>query len=361
MSPTLSVRNSSRAAPGWRRLLAKFPDKIRHVSDGLDRAMPEAATTSADRVVVPHLPWIASVTWFGLVALKALRVAHLNTQTAIAILGSSEVVSVAFFVLVALAPLLLVNAGFWVLHWMFSRFADRTTPQRVLAVSAALLLYGVGVFVAPWPLATLFPLGLVVLGASWLWNKRPRRRTVARPTESQPAYVGEARELQAALEQLRQRVEAGELSNSEAENSIRKINQDSKAILAASEADLAKSEADLAKWKRRRRRYQEQLQIYWIIIGVITAINVFVPLLTSAAWRPAERLALSDGSSQVGYVVGEGDWTTVLMENPRRIVRIKLSTIESRTVCQVHPTSTTWTRSIVDLVGSDDVPRYPQC
>ena len=70
MSPTLSVRNSSRAAPGWRRLLAKVPDRIRHVSDGLDRAMPEAATTSAGRVVVPHLPWIASVTWFGLVALK---------------------------------------------------------------------------------------------------------------------------------------------------------------------------------------------------------------------------------------------------------------------------------------------------
>lgn len=354
MSPTLSVRNSSRAAPGWRRLLAKFPDRIRHVSDGLDRAMPEAATTSAGRVVVPHLPWIASVTWFGLVALKALRVAHLNTQTAIAILGSSEVVSVAFFVLVALAPALLVNAPIWVMQWMSFRFADLTTPQRVLAVSAALLLYGVGVFVAPWPLATLFPLELVAFGAIWLWNKRPRGRSVARPTESQPDYVGEARRLQAALEQLQQRVEAGELSNSEAENSFGKIGQDAKAISAASEADLA-------KWKQRRRRYQDQIQIAWIIIGVLTAIYVSVPLLTSTAWRPAERLALSDGSSQVGYVVGEGDWTTVLIENPRRIVRIKLSTIESRTVCQVHPTSTTWTRSIADLVGSDDVPRYPQC
>jgi len=153
--------------------------------------------------------------------LKALRVAHLNTQTAIAILGSSEVVSVAFFVLVALAPALLVNAPIWVLQWMSFRFADLTTPQRVLAVSAALLLYGVGVFVAPWPLATFFPLGLVGLGAIWLWNKRLRRRTVARPTESQPAYVGETKELQAALEQLQQRVEAGELSNSEAENSFK--------------------------------------------------------------------------------------------------------------------------------------------
>ena len=354
MSPTVSVRNSSRAAPGWRQVLAEVPDRIRHVSDGLSGAMPEAATTSAGRVVVPHLPWIASVTWFGLVALKALRVAHLNTQTAIAILGSSEVVSVAFFVLVVLAPLLLVNAVFWVLQWMFFTFADRTTPQRVLAVSAALLLYVVCVFVTPWPLATFFPLYLVVLGAIWLWNKRPRRRTVARPAEPERAYEVEVAELEAAFEQLQQSIQAGELSNSDAENSISKVHQDLKAISAAVKADLA-------KWKRRRRRYQEQVKITWIIVGVLTAIDVFVPLLTSTPWRPAERLALSDGSSQVGYVVGEGDWTTVLMENPRRILRIKLSTIESRTVCQVHPTSTTWTRSIADLVGADDVPRYPQC
>lgn len=354
MLPTLPVRNTSSAASGWRQVLAEVPDRIRHVSDGLSGAMPEAATTSARRVVVPHLPWIASVTWFALVALKALRVAHLNTQTAIAILGSSEVVSVAFFVLVALAPLLLLNAVFWVLQWMSFRFADRTTPQRVLAVSSVLLLYGVGVFVTPWPFSALVLLGLVAVAIFWLVAKMLRRRTAARPAEPEPAYEVEAGELEAAWEQLRQRVEAGEISNSEAENSFSKMRQDLKAISAAVKADLA-------KWKRLRRRYQEQVKITWIIIGVFTAIDVFVPLLTSTPWRPAERLALSDGSSQVGYVVGEGDWTTVLMENPRRIVRIKLSTIESRTVCQVHPTSRTWDRSISDLVGSDEVPRYPQC
>ncbi|MGH8894163.1 MAG: hypothetical protein ACRDWY_12810 [Actinomycetes bacterium] len=54
---------------------------------------------------------MATLMWLALVAVKALRVAKVNPQTTLAILGTSEIIGVAFFVLLSAVPILLLSLG----------------------------------------------------------------------------------------------------------------------------------------------------------------------------------------------------------------------------------------------------------
>lgn len=322
--------------------------------------MDEQAKGSASWVI-GQIAWIASVTWFTLVAVKALRVAHMNEETAIAILGSSEVVGVAFFILVSLMPAILFFGAMSVLQWTSYAFAYRSLRQRAVGFCIWLLFLGVSVFISPW----FYPLMIILLPLSvvpyWLWRWWLDRRTSPEPIEPEPAFIVETVEVLAALEhESAEAVKAGEFTDA-ASKRVGKLRERASAAIAESRTHLAMSEAVTTKLAAKLRRSRE-LTWLMVIIGLFLNIALaLIPLLSSTPWRPAERLTLENGRSQIGYVVGEGDWTTILIENPRQIQRIKSSTITVRSVCDVHSKSAAWTRSIADLITSTQVPTYPRC
>src|SRR5450756_1340105 len=139
-------------------------------------------TKGRENWVFAHIAWIASITWFVLVAVKALRVSHMNSQTAIAILGSAEVVSVAFYVLVAVIPSLFLLGTMWTLNWIAVPSPNRTAPQKALGICIVVLLSSVIVFIAPWfyPAIILVLLG-VGLPAISLFRRWSRRRASRKP------------------------------------------------------------------------------------------------------------------------------------------------------------------------------------
>jgi hypothetical protein len=59
----------------------------------------------------------------------------------------------------------------------------------------------------------------------------------------------------------------------------------------------------------------------------------FVAILLPQMWLPAERIVLR-GSSVIAYVLeDDGDWTSLLLEEDRSIMRVKSDLIQSRTIC----------------------------
>lgn len=87
--------------------------------------------------------------WFALVAVKALRVAKMNPQTALAVLGSPEALSIAFFVLLAAIPTIFFAFGFVAWYWGFGTPEDRGVAKRVAAVSAYLVALTFTTAIAP--------------------------------------------------------------------------------------------------------------------------------------------------------------------------------------------------------------------
>ncbi|MDQ1627134.1 MAG: hypothetical protein QOI54_878 [Actinomycetota bacterium] len=321
--------------------------------------MSEEATGGAASRIVPHLAWIASVTWFALVAVKALRVARMNSQTAIAILGSAEAVSVAFFVLVSMIPALSVILALWAVQWSAYLFANRSLPQRTLGVCLALLLLGVSIVLAPWFLsgATLVLLAMGGVLGLWVWKKgRPRWLLggYSKPDEELLAQsIALKSEWEALKLQLDEAIAKAEYPDAVLQR-LEKLKTENEALRTASEARLATA-------KDKLRRTQELIAFWFVITLSLNAASLFLAILSETPWRPSERLTINNGSSRVGYVVGEGDWTSVILENSRRILLIKSSTIASRTICDEGRSYPQWRRSIADWLMSDTTPTYPRC
>ena len=110
----------------------------------------------------------------------------------------------------------------------------------------------------------------------------------------------------------------------------------------------------LFRWKFRPRSGTD----IGSLVG--SAILIYV-ILSTEMWLPAEKLDVPSQPEFVGYVIGESsEWTTVLREKERSIIRIPTRTIASREPCNLLQIGERTT--LLDL-GDDtsDLKPNPQC
>lgn len=71
------------------------------------------------------------------------------------------------------------------------------------------------------------------------------------------------------------------------------------------------------------------------------------PISLQRVWLPAESIAMKDGSKYIGYVLStDGEWTTILDDQPRMVYRVHSKEVESRTICRTDR-------------GPDKLPLFP--
>jgi hypothetical protein len=120
---------------------------------------------------------------------------------------------------------------------------------------------------------------------------------------------------------------------------------------------------------RRMLAESRLLRAQTILLGVVIGL---APIVLQRPWLPVQAVSLRDGSTAVGYVLGESEGQMVLMsDQDRSIVFLDPQKIRQREICAGPPRTAgavrampqiTVQRSVLGwLLWGDDVPRYPAC
>lgn len=304
-----------------------------------------------------HVVWLATMLWLALVAVKALRVAKMNPQTALAILGSPEVLHVAFFVLLTAVPTLFFALGAAASFWGFDPLEDRGVAKRVAAFSVYLVALTFATAIAPMLntiLLLMFPIGAL---ATYLTNRRQRNLML-------PGDLDTMDEAEALL---------AELENPEASTDPARVADLSTRLRVvaeqlAVERDVAKVETDALAEKLARLESSPVTtllksfnpKVFLVVMVASQVIPLSLPLLSSTPWLPPERLSTPSGQ-QVGYVMGEGEWVVVLAADSRRISRLRAIDLSDRSICQTGDPDSWVSRTAIDVLFSSRTPNYPSC
>lgn len=109
--------------------------------------------------------------------------------------------------------------------------------------------------------------------------------------------------------------------------------------------------------RRRGERLPRRPVLNFIVVGSGLITLVFT---TEATWLPVEEIRLRQSESVVGYVLEtESEWTSVLLDEDRTLLRVRTSDVLSRELCD-NKERTTWDRRLTDVLG-DGPPTYPKC
>jgi hypothetical protein len=299
--------------------------------------------------------WLATMLWFVLVAVKALRVAKMNPQTALVILGSSEVLRVAFFVLLTEAPILFIALAFAASYRGFDPRRGLGIEERVATIS--LYLVALTFTAATAPMAMMIVLLGLPMSALAIHLKDRRRRGV--PRVEDPAVV----EIRAAIEEA-QVLEAelaglGEITTATNRAQVDDVLKQRNAVTSRLRAanDLMKAH-QLSQNQGRFRSFTPKV----FLIGMVgfQAVFLSLPLLSQTPWVPRERMATPSGPL-VGYVMGEGEWVTVLAEGSHQISRVRATDLKSRSICQTSSPNDWVSLTAIDVLSSNRTPEYPPC
>ena len=305
-----------------------------------------------------HAVWLATMLWLALVAVKALRVANMNPQTALAILGSPEALSVAFFVLLTAIPTVFGALGFVAFYWGFGVSEDRSAVESVAAASVYLLALAFIAVIAP--LATTILLVALPV-AALAFHIRDKRRREA-PRIDDPAVVEVKATIETAEALLAELAEIGEITASSdlarVEDLNRRMSDVTRRLTAAN--DLVKTH----ELPQRQTRFRTSFtpKVFLVAMVGLQVITLSMPLLSSEPWLPPERLDTPSGQ-RVGYVMGEGDgeWVTLLAEDSRRISRLRAADLASRGICQTRSPNFWLSLTASDVMLSKRAPEYPPC
>lgn len=76
---------------------------------------------------------------------------------------------------------------------------------------------------------------------------------------------------------------------------------------------------------------QRRLGAAYLAVGLGTFL---IAIILPQMWLPAERVVLQDGSSITAYVLSDtGDWSSLLLEENRNIIRVRSDEVKSRSIC----------------------------
>lgn len=76
-------------------------------------------------------------------------------------------------------------------------------------------------------------------------------------------------------------------------------------------------------------------------------------------WMPSEHIKLADGNAVVGYVVEMNEWTTVLRDQDRVVLRIETDEVVERTPCVTEGSE--HGRTVSSWIREGEQPVYPDC
>jgi hypothetical protein len=99
---------------------------------------------------------------------------------------------------------------------------------------------------------------------------------------------------------------------------------------------------------------------------IITTVAIIFSLIFGPVWLPAEVVKLDCGNQIIGYVLDDqGDWYSILKDNPRAVLRIEKSRLKERNVCltenQSDSANGTGLRIVEHLIGHRTPLPEPSC
>jgi hypothetical protein len=120
---------------------------------------------------------------------------------------------------------------------------------------------------------------------------------------------------------------------------------------------------------RRTLAESRLLRVQTILLGIVIAL---APIVLQRPWLPVQALSLRNGSTAVGYVLGESQGEVVVMyDQDRSIIFLNPVEIRHHEICAGPPRTAgairavpqiTVQRSVLGwLLWGNDVPRYPAC
>ncbi|TYK52593.1 hypothetical protein [Actinomadura decatromicini] len=82
------------------------------------------------------------------------------------------------------------------------------------------------------------------------------------------------------------------------------------------------------------RRHHSNL-LRFSLLGV--ALHVMLSPVLAPQWLPAEAIKLRNNDTFAGYVVNadQGGWTTILVDEPKQVRRVRADEIQQRTACRI--------------------------
>jgi hypothetical protein len=227
---------------------------------------------------------LSTLLLFGFLLLKVFSTASFNPSTALGLVNASGPVSVLMGTIAALLPTLSVMAlTYWVLVLPFTiRLVKIQTNSRLSASYAGLIVIFVTLLLAAlaavtsafWLSALFLLLGLLGGRISY-WRNPMRRQLKARANI--PHYL------------------------------------------------LSSDESAIKLRRQTRSRY----------IAIVAGLGLLTAF-ASDLWLPPEAVSLKDGSTFTAYVLNDGgQWTTLLRENDRTILKEKPTDVIERSLCRI--------------------------
>ncbi|WP_159391167.1 hypothetical protein [Streptomyces viridochromogenes] len=306
-----------------------------NASEARDLIEEYQAESARKSELLTNLPAYAGAGILAAVVLKVALISHGSVATSLALINSAGPVQVIGGVLVLLVPTLgtlaivLINSSI--------DFKEMSKPKRVslyIDFAVALLLL---TFVLYWG-AVLVLLGIIATKGVVNLRRHLKARRQASPDtnestneDSRPNWPSDPPQ-DVVLHEIWEKQVAcgGQLiqARSEPEPNLGRLSELENQIRS-----LAAEYNSRVRQINRSRPSAESLALT-TALSVVTFYVVFTSLVSDRPWLPAEILDIKGDRATVGYVVTEGDnWTTILTEGDRRIIRVNSDSIVDRSIC----------------------------
>jgi hypothetical protein len=287
----------------------------------LQQAAPGVRGILSDRTV------ITSLLLFGFVIIRVLVVAHGDVPVALAITSGVGVATVVVNTIVGSVQFLAMTT---VLVLSFLLMIGRIDDiwKQVLAVVTIVVLILIIFFTADW---FTFVVSLSVPIVAFIRRRRYSHRDPMQQDEPMPL----GRDEPVPLRRDRPMLSAPPGRPTSARN-------------------------------RLRSAVRQGLSVLLPLALAAIFLFFFTLAVVSPVWLPAEIIKIDDQRQVIGYVLNDqGDWFSILREDPRSIIRIHKTRIKERTVCltasQAQSANNTTLRRIRRLLGRPTRLPEPLC
>lgn len=311
--------------------------------------------------------------------IKAMRVANMDRETAIEILGSTQAIQVGLYIFMASITPLIVAGLLIALHLLVEPTSG--LPVRIWASAGCLLLATLSLWTSP-PIvsAPILAISILTVFFYWLstlllWRSVETSNRGLHVTEIISRQHEDARKLRPEIEKQKERLEgrrtevAGLLGDLQATTNA--VDNDQLSKLRAEFEEFKKGDADIRRLEksiteteegierglRKMHRYYRNMRVAMSTGAAISLLFAISQIWSRELWLQSERLT-TEKSTIVGYHLKSSDaWSTLLTEKDRKIVHIERSSIKSRTTCSLDVSpKPVWLKPI----GSRSN-RYPKC
>jgi hypothetical protein len=318
----------------------------------------ERAKTLRQHLLQNAVP-ITSVSVFAFVLLKVMLVARANANTALSIVQTAGTMQILSGVIVLAIPFLATGINNAVAIWAGSTSKFNRLERRRLWIVYTLSLFYLSL-ILPWASTLLLLAFSIYYGLRWLWRRRKVPSVqVQATTESTPTFNVERflstppedvqlRRLWLEYKTAFQRLTSPQMINDQAA-------KEAESVKFADIADQYNARQELV-----RSASNGTIDAAAIALLLSVLLPVFQQSINDKVWLPPEVIKIDSGSQLIGYVISESsEWTTVLTEKDRKIVRLPTDDLTQRTVCRVRG-NTSQTTTVYRLFGHHE-PDYPVC